>query len=193
MTKRLLAAAEAKATNGALKMTQLAYADAGTYYRQAAEFVEYIPAESKEHLSQAISNDWGRASYFAGDYRDAEHPLTRALAIDEAVLGTEHPDVATSLNNLAVLYRAQGRYREAEPLYQRALAIREQVLGPDHPHVAASLNNLAGLYQAQGRYGRPNRCISGRWRSGAGAGAAASRCRRKPQQPGRALPGPGAL
>src|SRR5262249_53760979 len=33
MTKRLLAAAEAKATNGALKMTQLAYAAAGAYYR----------------------------------------------------------------------------------------------------------------------------------------------------------------
>ncbi len=36
---------------------------------------------------------------------------------------------ATSLNNLAELYRAQGKYEQAEPLYQRALAIRE---GPIH-------------------------------------------------------------
>ena len=35
------------------------------------------------------------------------------------------PLVATSLNNLAVLYRVQGRYAEAEPLYQRSLAIKE--------------------------------------------------------------------
>ncbi len=41
----------------------------------------------------------------------------------------EHPDVAQSLNNLAELYRVQGRYAEAEPLYQRALAIREKALG----------------------------------------------------------------
>jgi tetratricopeptide (TPR) repeat protein len=68
------------------------------------------------------------------------------------VLGPDHPDVATSLNNLAALYRAQGHYEEAAPLYQRALAIRERVLGPDHPDVATSLNNLAFLYQAQGRY-----------------------------------------
>ena len=45
------------------------------------------------------------------------------------------PTSATSLNNLAVLYQAQGRYAEAEPLYQRALAIREKALGPEHPDV----------------------------------------------------------
>ncbi|MCH9020758.1 MAG: CHAT domain-containing protein, partial [Proteobacteria bacterium] len=62
------------------------------------------------------------------------------------------PDVAGSLNNLAELYRAQGRYEAAEPLYKRALAVREKALGPDHPDVATSLNNLAGLYRLQGRY-----------------------------------------
>jgi tetratricopeptide (TPR) repeat protein len=77
----------------------------------------------------------------------------RALALYERVLGPDHPHVATSLHNLAALYRAQGRYDQAEPLYQRALGIRERVLGPEHPDVAQSLNNLARLYQAQGRYG----------------------------------------
>ena len=60
--------------------------------------------------------------------------------------------MATSLNNLAALYQAQGKYGEAEPLYQRALAIWEKALGPEHPDVATSLNNLAGLYYAQGKY-----------------------------------------
>ena len=35
-------------------------------------------------------------------------------------------ETATDLNNLALLYHAQGRYAEAEPLYRRALAIVEQ-------------------------------------------------------------------
>ena len=60
--------------------------------------------------------------------------------------------MATSLNNLAELYHAQGQYAQAEPLYKRALAIREKALGPDHPDVATSLNNLAALYRAQGQY-----------------------------------------
>ena len=63
-----------------------------------------------------------------------------------------HPDTATGLNNLAELYRTQGRYSEAEPLYKRSLLIREQQLGADHPDTAGSLNNLAGLYESQGRY-----------------------------------------
>jgi len=48
----------------------------------------------------------------------------RALAIAETALGPEHPTVATSLNNLAALYRATKRDDEAEMLEQRAARIR---------------------------------------------------------------------
>ena len=37
--------------------------------------------------------------------------------------------MALNLNNLALLYEAQGRNAEAEPLYKRALAIYEKALG----------------------------------------------------------------
>ena len=87
-----------------------------------------------------------------GKYTEAEPLYQRALAIDEKALGPEHPDVATDLNNLALLYQGQGKYTEAEPLHKRALAIWEKALGPEHPHVGQSLNNLAALYQAQGKY-----------------------------------------
>jgi hypothetical protein len=54
-------------------------------------------------------------------------------------------------NNLAELYRQQGRFDEAEPLQLRALGIVEKALGPDHPYLGMSLNNLAELYREQGR------------------------------------------
>ncbi len=69
----------------------------------------------------------------------------------EEVLGPEHPDVAQSLNNLALLYQVQGNYAEAEPLYRRSLAIYEKVLGPEHPKVAQSLENYAALLRETGR------------------------------------------
>ncbi len=59
--------------------------------------------------------------------------------------------MGTSLNNLAELYRAQGKYAEAEPLYKRALAIREKALGPEHPHVANILRNMAECYKKTGK------------------------------------------
>jgi tetratricopeptide (TPR) repeat protein/transcriptional regulator with XRE-family HTH domain len=87
-----------------------------------------------------------------GQYAEAEPLSLRALSIREQILGPGHPDVATSLNYLAVLFWRQGKYIQAEPLLQRTLSIREQVLGSDHPEVARVLNNLAVLYWEQGKY-----------------------------------------
>ena len=92
----------------------------------------------------------GTKLYHQGMYAQAEPLHQRALTIREQVLGPEHPDTASSLNNLAGLYDHQGLYAQAEPLYQRALAIWEKVLGPEHPDTATSLNNLALLYHHQG-------------------------------------------
>ncbi len=104
-----------------------------------------------EILSLELS--WAGYSYYkAGKYDKTEPLFKRALGIRVKMLGTEHPTVANSLNNLAELYRTQGRYAGAESLFKRALGIREKVLGTEHPDVAVSLNNLAVLYDNQGRY-----------------------------------------
>jgi tetratricopeptide (TPR) repeat protein len=73
------------------------------------------------------------------------------LAITEASYGPDHPQVATTLNNLAQLLQATNRLAEAEPLMKRALAITEASYGPDHPQVATTLNNLASLLKATNR------------------------------------------
>ncbi len=62
--------------------------------------------------------------YYQGRYEQSEPLLNRALAIYEKALGPDHPDVATSLENLAALYRATKRDEEAETLEQRAARIR---------------------------------------------------------------------
>ena len=59
--------------------------------------------------------------------------MRRALAIDEASYGQDHPSVAIHLNNLAQLLQDTNRLGEAEPLMRRALAIGEASYGQDHP------------------------------------------------------------
>jgi tetratricopeptide (TPR) repeat protein len=86
-------------------------------------------------------------------YARADLLFRRALAIDEANLGKDHPTVATDLNNLAELLRATNRLGKAEPLFRCALAIDEASLGKDHPTVARDLNNLAELLRATNRLG----------------------------------------
>ena len=87
-----------------------------------------------------------------GLYSQAEPWSEKCLDLTQNRLGQQHPDVATSLHNLALLYSSQGKYEEAEPLYLQALEMRQQLLGQQHPYVATSLNNLALLYSSQGKY-----------------------------------------
>jgi len=89
--------------------------------------------------------------YRSGKYERAIVLAKKTIEVAEQNVGPDHPSVATSLNNLAEIYRTQGDYAKAEPLYKRSLSIKEKALGPDHPSVATSLENLAGLYRATKR------------------------------------------
>nr|WP_232224256.1 tetratricopeptide repeat protein [Mastigocladopsis repens] len=94
--------------------------------------------------------DWAKAQDYKKEQDLAVKYYSKAAELQKE-LGLER-DLATSLNNLALLYDSQGRYSEAEPLYQQALELRKRLLGEEHPDVAQSLNNLAYLYRSQGRY-----------------------------------------
>jgi len=87
-----------------------------------------------------------------GEYAAAEVVAKRGLATQERALGSDHPDVARSLNNLGIVYHDEARYADEEPLHMRAVVIREKALGPDDLQIAFSLTNLANLYQLQERY-----------------------------------------
>jgi hypothetical protein len=64
--------------------------------------------------------------YQAGKYVETIPPAQRALAIREQALGPAHPDVATSLNNLAFLAAEQQDYAKAHRLFHRGLRIEER-------------------------------------------------------------------
>jgi tetratricopeptide (TPR) repeat protein len=73
------------------------------------------------------------------------------LAVRPLAPSVDHPQVATSLNNLSQLLYDTSRFVEAEALLRRALSIDESSLGPDHPDVALRLNNLARLLMTTNR------------------------------------------
>ena len=56
------------------------------------------------------------------------------------------------LNNLAGLYKEQGRYDEATPLYLKSLEVSKRTLGEEHPDTLLIMHNLGGLYQVEEDY-----------------------------------------
>jgi TonB family protein len=81
--------------------------------------------------------------YKAGKYDEALPLAKRALEIKEKVLGAEHPELASALNNLAELYLVKGKYSEAGQLLQRLLKIQEKSFGPEDVRLAPALGKLA--------------------------------------------------
>jgi len=97
----------------------------------------------------------GQVGWYLHDhalYTQAELLLQQALAICEHAPDPEDTYIGVILNNLALLYQAQGKYAQAIPYGQRALDFYEKTLGPDHSETAKTLNNLALLYKVQGKY-----------------------------------------
>ncbi|MDX1395760.1 MAG: serine/threonine-protein kinase, partial [Gemmatimonadota bacterium] len=77
--------------------------------------------------------------------------LERALAIRREHLSADDPDLATSLNSLAVMLLNKGQIDAAEPLALEALEIRRRVPGGELD-VATSLNNVAAIPFMRGDY-----------------------------------------
>ena len=124
------------------------FAEAESFRNRALAIEQQVAARVRLWQSDMLA---GGTAYQQGNYAEAEKRLAAGLEVAEG-FGPQAPRLATNLDNLAELFRVQGRYADAEPLQKRALAIREKALGAEHPDVAQSLNNLALIYGAQGHY-----------------------------------------
>ena len=92
----------------------------------------------------------GQVLFQMGTFEEAKSLFERSHALQVKLLGTEHPSVARSWNDLANVLCEQGDLKRAKEYYERALAISQQTLGPRHPDVATSYNNLAQVLRKQG-------------------------------------------
>jgi hypothetical protein len=86
----------------------------------------------------------------ADDLPSAAELLRGAARIQEVELGPLHPDLANTLNNLAIVAEKTGRLGDAETCYRRAVAIASASLPADHPMIAASRENLEDFCRARG-------------------------------------------
>ncbi|KAK3348778.1 kinesin light chain [Lasiosphaeria hispida] len=74
------------------------------------------------------------------------------IGMRKKVLGDEHPDILSSMGNLASTYRNQGRWKEAETRQVQTMGIMKKVLGDKHPNTLPSMNNLAFTWKSQGNF-----------------------------------------
>jgi serine/threonine-protein kinase len=108
--------------------------------------------EEEPETRAALQETIGRVYQNLGLFHSAAPPLEQSLATRRRLFPGDHPQVASSLNRLAVVRALAGEYTRAEPLFREALAMRERLLPADDPAVVASVNNLALILHDSGDY-----------------------------------------
>lgn len=91
----------------------------------------------------------------AGEFPRAERLLRDGLRLQEEALGPSHPDLASTMNNLAVVCESLGQLDEAERLYRRATSVARAARPADDPLVTTSVANLRDFCAAHGREFEP--------------------------------------
>jgi hypothetical protein len=86
----------------------------------------------------------------AGDYASAEQLLREAALQQETESGPFSPDLANTLNNLAIVCEMRHKDQDAERCYRQAYAIATAAFAPYHPLVATSRKNLRDFCEARG-------------------------------------------
>ena len=69
-----------------------------------------------------------------GRYKQALQEYEKCLKIQVDKLGHEHPDVAISKFNIALLLRNMDKAAESKQMFTEAAGIFRAALGADHPH-----------------------------------------------------------
>ena len=82
---------------------------------------------------------------------DAEQMYRRALELRRQIFPPGHVQVLRSLNNLAEMYRIEGRYWEARNLFEAAIQGLEKT-DPNNADLPYMLNNLAVVLSALGEF-----------------------------------------
>lgn len=121
---------------------------------QALKALEAALVEAKKE--PVDKNRLARTLNDLGVVEDELGHFDKALSLHQEVLKvvSDKPDSAehaTTLNNMANVFKDQHKYEQAEPLYKQVIGIYERSTGTDSEFVAMGHHNLASLYAEEGK------------------------------------------
>jgi serine/threonine-protein kinase len=126
-------------------------ARAAEAYAEAAWQLEAVSSTGDARIAQAYFG-WADAAHGQGRFDLADSLLEETITSFRQLGVTVHPDLATSMFDLAVLRTHRRRAAEAEPLLRESLDMRRAIYGDTHPAVGQVLTALAHALSLLGQY-----------------------------------------
>ena len=109
------------------------YREALQIHRDAFGDLDLRVATDRQDLTLALRN--------LGRYDEALVQARETLAVEEKILGAQHPDISRALFSLGATLYHMAQYEEAERVLRRGVAVARSSLG-DSATTATALNNL---------------------------------------------------
>lgn len=103
-------------------------------------------------IQATLMDTMGTVYKSLGLYEPAVSLVGQALERRAALYGSEHLEVAQSMNHLGEVQTLQADYEKAEQNLRDALSVRRNLHGDSHAEVADTLENLAYVITLQGEY-----------------------------------------
>lgn len=76
--------------------------------------------------------------------------LEQTLEMYQQIYKDDHPEIASTLNNLGSIHVSLGQYQEGVRYLEQSLAMRQKIYLGDHPDVADTLVNLSDVHHTIG-------------------------------------------
>jgi tetratricopeptide (TPR) repeat protein len=117
--------------------------------RERLALARALHPDRHPEISEAL-DDYGVALTGVGDLAGAERAFLEAIEIETAVLGEDHPSIATTRENLGNVYFREKKLDLTARNLEVVLAMRRKALGDDSEPVARTLANMAAVYMSSG-------------------------------------------
>ncbi|GLE11795.1 hypothetical protein PINS_up024484 [Pythium insidiosum] len=106
--------------------------------------VNYVQVEQDIAAMQREIRD----AYSKGSFQDALEVGLQCRDLVKSHFGESHPVYASTITNIALMYKNMGQVEEAIESYEFALRVYKESVGEQHASFATTLHNLGSVYQA---------------------------------------------
>ena len=122
--------------------------DAAAHYARALPLAQAL---GEEGMVATLHHNLAGLAHSRGDYAGAEPHARRAIELNAALRGPDHPRVAGDEGELGEILAALGRLDEAEALVRGAAAKFAAAYGPEHVECAIARTSLGSILHRAGR------------------------------------------
>lgn len=120
--------------------------DMGEYKKAEEIYLELLETTTEEEDKGVYNHELGLIKMNQCELQQALEYYEKTLEIERRILPENDPSLATTLNQIGVVYHKMKNYSKALKFYEESLEMRKKTLPENHPEIATSYGCIGLVY-----------------------------------------------